>query len=70
MNGAMMKAVIVKNNETQAKLAEALGMPVSALNARINGHVEFRRNEINEIRKRYNMSKDETIAVFFDQDVS
>ena len=70
MNGQKLKALIVQNYETQSVLAEALGLPVSALNARINGHTEFRRSEINAIRERYHLSPEETINIFFEKVVS
>jgi len=70
MNGQKLKALIVENSETQGVLAEALGLPVSALNARINGHIEFRRSEINTIRERYHLTPEQTIDIFFEKAVS
>jgi len=70
MNSNMLKSVIVKNGDTQAKLADAMGMQVSALNQRINGQIEFRRNEINFIKNRYNLSADEVDVIFFEELVS
>ena len=70
MNSNMLKSVIVKNGDTQAKLAEAMGIQVSALNQRINGQIEFRRNEINFIKNRYKLSADEVDVIFFEELVS
>ena len=70
MNSCELKGAMARNKDTQEKLAEALNMQVSGLNARINGKIEFRRNEINKIRKRYNLSAADTIAIFFNDDVS
>ena len=70
MNSPKIKAVIVKNGDTQEALAEYLGIGLSALNARINGHVEFRRSEINAIRDHYKLTPEETMDIFFDEDVS
>ena len=70
MNSNLLRAVIAKNGDTQAKLAEAMGMPVSALSVRINGKVEFRRNEIRFIKQRYNLSSDEINEIFFAELVS
>ena len=70
MNSCELKGTMARNNDTQEKLAEALNMQVSGLNARINGKIEFRRNEINQIRKRYNLSAKDTIDIFFNDDVS
>jgi hypothetical protein len=55
---------MVKHNDTQEKLAEVLDLPVSGLNARINGKIEFRRSEINAIRRRYGLSPEETVSIF------
>ena len=65
MNSNNMKAAMAKNNDTQEKLAEYLGMQVSGINARINGKIEFRRSEINAIRERYHLTAEETIEIFF-----
>ena len=70
MNSCVLKSVMVKNGDNQEKLAEALDMQVSGLNLRINGKIEFRRSEINKIRKRYSLSPEETIDIFFDEEVS
>lgn len=70
MNGTSLKSVMVKHNDTQEKLAEVLDLPVSGLNARINGKIDFRRSEINAIRRRYGLSPEETISIFFEEEVS
>lgn len=70
MNSNLLKAMIIKNGDTQEKLAEAMGLPTSALNMRINGKIEFRRNEIIFIKQRYNLSSDEVDSIFFDEIVS
>ena len=44
-----------------------MGLAVSALNLRINGHIEFRRNEINFIKNRYHLSGTEVDEIFFDE---
>lgn len=70
MNSNNLKAAMAKHNDTQEKLAEFLGLQISGVNARINGKVEFRRSEINAIRERYGLSAEETIEIFFDENVS
>lgn len=70
MNSNLLKAMIIKNGDTQEKLAEAMGLPTSALNMRINGKIEFRRNEIIFIKKRYSLSSDEVESIFFNEIVS
>lgn len=70
MNSRLLKATIVKNGDTQEKLAEAMGIQTSGLNMRINGHTEFRRNEINFIKQRYGLTSDEIDSIFFTELVS
>ena len=70
MNSAELKGAMARNNDTQERLAEVLELPVSGLNQRINGKIEFRRSEINKIRNRYSLSPEETISIFFDDTVS
>lgn len=70
MNSNLLKATIIKNGDTQEKLAEAMGLPTSALNMRINGKIEFRRNEIIFIKRRYSLSSDEVDSIFFTEIVS
>lgn len=65
MNTNELKAAMKRNNDTQEKLAEALGLQVSGVSERVNGKVDFRRTEINIIRERYNLSPEETIKIFF-----
>ena len=70
MNSGELKGAMARNHDTQERLAEALDLPVSGLNLRINGKIEFRRNEINAIRRRYSLSPEETIRIFFEDEVS
>jgi transcriptional regulator with XRE-family HTH domain len=65
MNTNELKAAMKRNDDTQEKLAEALGLQVSGVSERVNGKIEFRRSEINTIRERYKLSAEETIKIFF-----
>ena len=66
MNSALLKSYIVKNEDTQAKLAKALGISTSNLNEKINGKtVSFRQNEIAAIKERYNLTPEEIDAIFY-----
>ena len=67
MDSALLKSYIVKNHDTQAMLAEALGISASNLNDKINGKVDFRQNEIAAIKTRYNLTAKEVDAIFFNQ---
>ncbi len=67
MDSALLKSYIVKNHDTQAMLAEALGISASNLNDKINGKVDFRQNEIAAIKARYNLTAKEIDAIFFNR---
>ena len=70
MNSLEMKVAMKKNEDTQEKLAEALGLQISGINARINGKTDFRASEISKIRKRYNLTPEEVCKIFFSQEAS
>lgn len=70
MEKAAMRSVMAKNGDTQERLAEALDLCVSGLNARINGKIEFRAGEISKIVRRYKLTPDETTDIFFNQNAS
>ena len=70
MNSLEMKVAMKRNEDTQEQLAEALGLQVSGINARINGHIDFRISEVEKIRRRYNLSDAELINIFFTTKVS
>ncbi len=70
MNRLLLKAVIIKNGDTQGSLAKALKLPQSAVSMRLKGMTDFRLSEINCIRQRYKLTNDETMDIFFDEEVS
>lgn len=65
MNSIEMKVVMKRNQDTQEKLAEALDLPVSGVNARINGSIAFRAGEMKLIKERYNLSAEDVVNIFF-----
>ena len=70
MNKAALRAEMAKHCDTQERLAEALDIQVSGVSARINGHIDFRASEISTIVKRYGLSPQETMYIFFDEAAS
>lgn len=71
MDKQLLKAYIVKYDRTQAKLAEAMGLSQSCLNAKINENkTEFTKSEMIFIKKRYNIPEEDFNAIFFSQLVS
>ena len=65
MDRFLLEYHMKKNNDSQEKLSEALGLPQSSLSARINGHIDFRKRELDVICKRYHLTADEIKAIFF-----
>lgn len=65
MNTQLLKSKIIENGETQAQLAQAIGMSASNLNDKINGKVAFRQNDIAAIRKHYHLSPEDVDLIFF-----
>lgn len=61
----LLKSKMVLKGETQIELAEELGITRPALNVKMNGKSDFKQSEINIIAKRYELSDEELIEIFF-----
>lgn len=72
MDKLLLKSHMARKGDTQATLADAMGLSLSRLNAKINetGGAEFTQTEIAFISKRYRLSSGETMKVFFSEKVS
>lgn len=72
MNKLLLKSHMAKKGDTQAHLANAMGLSLSRLNAKINGTggAEFTQTEIAFISDRYKLSGAEIMRIFFDKKVS
>ena len=72
MNKALLKSYMVKNNDTQEKLAAFLGVSLSGLNAQINGKSarSMRIDDARKIKERYGLDPDEMDQIFFAPEVS
>lgn len=68
MNSQMLKGIVKIYDGTQSALADAMGLSLSRLNAKINETgAEFSQSEIAFIRDRYSLSKEQVTDIFFDQ---
>ncbi|MDO4301224.1 MAG: XRE family transcriptional regulator [Clostridia bacterium] len=67
MNKSLLASVMIKNGDTQGALASAMGLSLSRLNAKINERegAAFTQPEMEFIIKRYELSNDEAIQIFF-----
>ena len=72
MNKNLLSSKMKLFNDTQETLANAIGISLSRLNAKINetGGAEFTQSEIQIIKQRYSLTNDEVIEIFFNQKVS
>ena len=64
-----LKAAMARADLTQGELAKKIGMLPTSLNYRINGRLDFRLSEIRDIVKVLNLTKEETLDIFFDNQV-
>ena len=65
MDMNLLRYFMSSHGDKQSDLAKALKLPQSALSARMNGHTSFRQTEMNAIRKRYSLSAEDVLAIFF-----
>lgn len=66
MNKNLFRSIMVLHNDTNKTLAEFLGISEKSVSDKINERgTEFKQSEISAIKKRYNLSDEKTIAIFF-----
>ena len=70
MNEKELKAKIVAFGDTQARLADAIGISASNLNDKINGKAQFRQNDIATIKERYHLTAEDVDRIFFGVELS
>jgi len=72
MNKALFKSQMAKYDDTQAMLAEAMGISLSRLNAKINESqgAAFTQTEMAFIISRYHLTSDDAMNIFFNQEVA
>lgn len=65
MNKNLLRYFMSEHGDNQTSLAQAIHMSQSALSVRINGKRDFRKKEMEAIRKRYELNADDMQAIFF-----
>lgn len=71
MDEKLLRSAMVKHGDTQSDLAEAMGISLSRLNAKINNNgAEFKQTEIMFIKQRYKLTAKEVNEIFFNPKVS
>ncbi len=71
MDEKLLRSAMIKHGDTQSMLAEAMGISLSRLNAKINNNgAEFKQTEIMFIKQRYKLTAKEVNEIFFNPKVS
>lgn len=72
MNKPLLTSFMVKFGDTQETLANALGLSLSRLNAKINERdgAAFNQNEMSVIISRYALTQNDAMSIFFADKVS
>ena len=66
MNKNLFRSIMVLNNDTNKSLADWLGISEKSVSDKINERgTEFKQSEIAMIKKRYSLSDEQTIDIFF-----
>lgn len=66
MNGKLLRSIMVLNGDTNATLAEYLGISEQSVSNKINENgTEFKQGEIAMIKARYNLDSDMVDRIFF-----
>lgn len=66
MNGKLLRSIMVLNGDTNATLAEYLGITEQSVSNKINENgTEFKQGEIAKIKARYNLESEMVDRIFF-----
>lgn len=65
MNTKELKIEMLKNDDTDMKLADFLGISRSSVSLKKTGKIPFKRDEIKAISERYNLSPERIVEIFF-----
>lgn len=70
MNENELRIEMLRHHDTQEELAACLGISKYGISKRIKGRVQWKRSEIRAIKKRYGLSNDRVLEIFFAELVS
>lgn len=66
MNGKLLRSLMVLHGDTNATLADYLGITEQSVSNKINENgTEFKQGEIAKIKDRYNLDSDMVDRIFF-----
>lgn len=69
MNKNLLRSIMVLHDDTNAKLADYLGITQNRLSAKMNewNGAEFTQSEIRKIKERYDLDAEKVMEIFFVQ---
>lgn len=71
MNKNLLRSQMVLHGDTNVSLAKFLNISEQAFSAKINDKgTEFKQSEIAAITKRYNLTPDQVVSIFFTKEVA
>ena len=71
MNSKLLRSVMVLHGDTNADLAECLGITEQSVSNKINeSGTEFKQGEIAKIKARYRLTPEQVDEIFFNLKVS
>lgn len=66
MNSKLLRSLMVLHGDTNASLAEYLGIAENSVSNKINENgTEFKQREISQIMRRYDLSAEQVREIFF-----
>lgn len=64
VNTRLLKSVLVLRGENLKTMGESCGFKRVSLSQKVNGHLEFKQNEIAKISRFLHLSPDEIVSIF------
>ena len=70
MNNKELKVEMVRHNDTGLSLSKSLGISNTSLSLKLNGKAEFTKSEMIAIKRKYQLSDERFMEIFFTNEVS
>ena len=67
MNKNKLDGYLLFRNLSREALAEGLGIEYVSLSRKLNGHNEFKLDEVKKVKQLLNLSNEQLFEVFFDE---
>ena len=67
MDKQLLRSIMALNGDTQKSLSVYLGITEQSLSAKMNNHLgkTFSKSEIESISRKYSLSADQLVSIFF-----